>query len=109
MIMEGSVAGVMEGRKYNRGVRLNKLLYEALMRLTWKGFLSWLETTHMNYMVHMDETLKAIDSLWESYFEGGPREQLLCTHHRTVWNLPRVPQSWKRQPLKLLDVLFGHG
>ena len=109
MIAEGSVAGVMEGRKYNRGVRLHKLLYEALMRQTWKGFLYWLETTHMNDMVHLDETLKAIDSLGDSHFEGGPREQLLCTHHRTVWNLPRVPQSWKRQPLKLLDVLFGHG
>ena len=97
MIAEGSVAGVMEGRKYNRGVRLHKLLYETLMQQTWKGFLYWLETTHMNDMVHLDETLKAIDSLWESYFEGGPREQLFCTHHRTVWNLPRVPQSWKRQ------------
>ena len=53
MIAEGSVAGVMEGRKYNRGVRLHKLLYEALMRQTWKGFLSWLETTHMNNMVHV--------------------------------------------------------
>ena len=32
VIAEGSVSGVMEGRKYNHAVRLHKLVYEALMR-----------------------------------------------------------------------------
>lgn len=32
LISERSVSGVMEGRKYNRAVRLHKLVYEALMR-----------------------------------------------------------------------------
>jgi hypothetical protein len=40
VIAEGSISGVMEGRKYNRAVRLHKLVYEALMRLAWKGFIS---------------------------------------------------------------------
>jgi len=31
VIADGSIAGVMEGRKYNRAVRLYKLFYEALM------------------------------------------------------------------------------
>jgi len=35
-IAEGLVNGVMEGRKYNRAVRLHKLVYEALLRLAWK-------------------------------------------------------------------------
>ena len=38
VIAEGSIAGVLEGRKYNRAVRFNKLMYEALIRLAWKGF-----------------------------------------------------------------------
>ncbi|KAI4818757.1 hypothetical protein KUCAC02_004059 [Chaenocephalus aceratus] len=33
IIADGSVAGVMEGRKYNRAVRLHELLYEAFMWL----------------------------------------------------------------------------
>ena len=47
VIAEGSVAaGVMDGCKYNRAIRLHKLVYEALMRLAWKGFLPWLELKH---------------------------------------------------------------
>ena len=34
-IAEGSVAGVLDGRRYNRGVRLHNIMYEALMRLAW--------------------------------------------------------------------------
>ena len=39
VIAAGSVSGVLDGKKYNRAVRLHKLLYEALLRLAWKGFL----------------------------------------------------------------------
>ena len=48
VIAEGSVSGVMEGRKYNRAIRLHKLIYESLMRLAWKGFLSWLQSTQLD-------------------------------------------------------------
>ena len=41
VIAEGSVERVLNGQQYNRGVRLHKLLYEALKRLAWKGFLDW--------------------------------------------------------------------
>ncbi|KAG1659185.1 hypothetical protein GQR58_022660 [Nymphon striatum] len=40
VIAEGSVASVMEGRRYNRAVRFHKLLMEALLRL------AWLEANH---------------------------------------------------------------
>ena len=36
-IEEGSVAGVLDGRRYNRGVRLHNIMHEALMRLAWQG------------------------------------------------------------------------
>ena len=36
-IVEGSVAGVLDGRRYNRGVRLDNIMHEALMRLAWQG------------------------------------------------------------------------
>ena len=60
VIAEGSVAGVMEGRKYNRAVRIHKLVYEALIRLAWKGFLPWLEANHATELHHLDETLQSI-------------------------------------------------
>ena len=43
VLAEGSVTGVMEGRRYNRAVRLHKLVYEALMRQAWTGFIAWTE------------------------------------------------------------------
>ena len=46
VVAEGSVSGVMDGRRYNRGVRFHKLMYEALMRLVWKGFIPWLHENH---------------------------------------------------------------
>ena len=38
VLAEGSIAAVIEGRKYNRSIRTHKLMYEALIRLAWKGF-----------------------------------------------------------------------
>ena len=39
LIAEGSITALMEGRKYNRAVRLHKIVYVAMMRLAWNGFL----------------------------------------------------------------------
>ena len=40
VIADGSISGVLDGRTYNRVIRLHKLMYEALMRLAvaWVGF-----------------------------------------------------------------------
>ena len=40
MIADGSIAGVMDGRRYNRAVRLHKLVYEAFK------IMYYLSTTH---------------------------------------------------------------
>ena len=42
VIADGSIAGVLDGKKYNRAIRLHKLVYEALLRLAWSGFEAWL-------------------------------------------------------------------
>ena len=36
-IVEGSVASVLDGHRYYRGVRLHNIMHEALMRLAWQG------------------------------------------------------------------------
>ena len=52
VIAEGS-AGVMGGRKYNRAIRLHKLVYEAPLHLAWKGFMQWLEVYHAPDDIHI--------------------------------------------------------
>ena len=47
VIAEGSADKVIDGKQYNRGVRLHKLTYKALMRLARAQFLEWLETKHI--------------------------------------------------------------
>ena len=46
VIAEGSVAEVLQGRRYNSGVRLHKLVCEALIRLAWQGFRAWIEENY---------------------------------------------------------------
>ena len=43
VIAEGPVDRVLNGQQYNRGLRFHKLVYEALQRIAWKGFLDWFE------------------------------------------------------------------
>ena len=54
ILAEGSVTGVMEGRKYNRAIRVHKLVYEALMRLAWQQFLPWVKTNHPEEAQHVE-------------------------------------------------------
>ena len=74
VISEGSITGVMEGRKYNRAVRLHKMVYEAMMRLAWKGFLAWLTEKHSQYIDDLTKTLQLIASFCE-----GPSQDSLFT------------------------------
>lgn len=53
---------MIEGRKYNRAVRVYKLVYEALMRLAWKAFLPWLEAKHFREILNIEESLKIIEA-----------------------------------------------
>lgn len=66
VITERSVTGLMEGRKYNRAVRVHKLLDEALMWLAWKGFIHWLQDNHTEDIHHLVETLKNIGDFHSS-------------------------------------------
>ena len=59
VIAEGAISGVMVGRKHNRAVRLHKLVYEAMMRLAWNGFISWMQENHSREAAPLEETLKS--------------------------------------------------
>ena len=62
VIAEGSITAVMEGRKYKRAVRLHKIVYEAMMRLAWKGFLPWIQVNHGVEARHLEEAIRSISN-----------------------------------------------
>ena len=44
VIAEGSIDIVLDGRQYNRGIRLHKLIYDPMMGLVWTGFVYWADS-----------------------------------------------------------------
>ena len=63
VIAEGSTSGVLEGRAYNRAIRFHKLMFEALNRLAWIGFISWVEEHHKEKKPLVDEFFKGLKTL----------------------------------------------
>ena len=55
IIAEGSVSGVLEGKMYNRAVRVHKCVYEALMRLVWQQFSPWVASNHLDKLPNLCE------------------------------------------------------
>ena len=62
IIADGSIGGVLDGRKYNRAIRMHKLVYEALMRIAWGGFLEWLGTRENDRLNEAISVLKDLTS-----------------------------------------------
>ena len=57
IIAEGSADAALEGRQYNRAVRLHKLVYETLMQMAWKGFLPWMSEHHPEALPQLEDFL----------------------------------------------------
>ena len=62
VLAEGSVDAALESRQYNRAVHLHKLVYEALLRMAFKGFLPWLEENHLDALPDFEELLEKVPS-----------------------------------------------
>lgn len=76
VIAEGSVAGVMEGKRYNRAIRLHKLVYEALQRQMWSGFLGWVEERHKEKKAMITNVLESLNSLRNNICEAEYKKML---------------------------------
>ena len=76
VIAEGSITAVMEGRKYNRVVRLHKIVYEAMMRLAWKGFLPWIQVNHRVEVHHLEEALRSISTFHDDVSQASFTERM---------------------------------
>ena len=76
VIAGGSVSGVLDGRRYNRGVIFHKLMYEALQGLAWKGFQSWIEKfPDKNLSVFFNGLLALYNDLCQREFDAVTKSQ----------------------------------
>ena len=64
----GSVNGVLDGKQYNRAVRMNKILYEAFWRIRWESFCKWLENSRQ--VVDDDHITHVIQNFKDSISNG---------------------------------------
>ena len=78
----------LEGRSYNRAIRVHKLAYEALMRVAWRGFQPWVDE---RCPLDMNQIRRALD------------EVANLGNDLTKDNHDRVIQS---QPFKCLNERF---
>ena len=60
VIAEGSINKVLDGKQYDRAVRLHKLTYETLMRLTWSGFEEWMEANNAEALPKYNDTIRVM-------------------------------------------------
>ena len=63
VIEEGSLDGVLTGKAYNWTVRFHKLMYEACMQLTWRGFMDWFEEENFHEYQKLQTLLSNINNL----------------------------------------------
>ena len=66
MIAEGSIDKVLDGRQYNRGARLLNIVYEAILRLAWKGLYSWLVEHQPGDMILLSVVNKTLKKFQEN-------------------------------------------
>ena len=87
VLAEGSVAGLMAGRTYNRAIRVHNLVYEALMMLVWKGFITWLEEHHAEEVPSLEEYINNIDIFHSNVSEGSLQDLLQQQSCRRILQL----------------------
>ena len=63
VIAAGSVDKVLEGKHYNRAVRFHKLMYEALIRVAYKGFVEWLDINRPEDATSLDDIQPLLNDL----------------------------------------------
>lgn len=118
VISDGYVAAILDGRKYDRAVRLLKFLYEALLRLARKGFLQWLENNHTQDLLHLEDTLEVMKYLSEVVSQVAVNEVAQNESYKYIFKLLEDYLNYMRKvngPLSafrrsyadLVGVLFG--
>lgn len=65
-ITQGSIQNVLQGKQYNRGIRLHKRIYEELMRFIYRQFVGHLKTDFPEIF----SEIKNVDILLEKFSDN---------------------------------------
>ena len=79
VIAEGSVAGVLDGRRYNRGVILHKIMYEALMRLARQRFVVCMQENQKESKTTVDSFFSEIGECYDDFCETQFKKHMTST------------------------------
>ncbi len=71
VIAEGSINKVLDGKQYNRDVRLHKLTYQTVMRLAWSGFEEWLDANHAEDVPKYNDTIRVMYKVRQNLWQHG--------------------------------------
>ncbi len=64
-VAEGSINAVLDGKKYNLGIRLYKLVYEELLRVAWKQFLKLVDENPQQ-VPFLDQAIDQLKKLFDN-------------------------------------------
>ena len=115
VIADGSAAGVLKGRSYNRAIRFHKIIFEALNRLAWNGFQRWIEEHHKAKKPRVNELLKGLKQLIDSTCEPEFKDVMRSHFFQEVSHLfPSYPHHLRHSNGKfwmsyvdMIEVLLG--
>ena len=71
VIAKGSTNKVLDGKQYNRAVRLHKLTYETLIRLAWSDFEEWLEANHAEALPKYNDSIRVMYKVRQNLWQHG--------------------------------------
>ena len=60
IVAPGCIKGILSGHHYNRSIRANKMMYEALVRLRWKTFLEASSADECDYVLDLTKELNEV-------------------------------------------------
>ena len=82
IVADGSINGVLDGKHYNRALRVHKCIYEALLRLAWEAFMLLVEDNiqDMNVVIKtcLDQLNRITDDLNQQRFSDLLQSPLLA-------------------------------
>ena len=82
IVAEGSINGILDGKYYNRAVRVHRCIYEALLRLAWEAVMLWVNDNiqDMNVVIKtfLDQVNRITDDLNQQRFSDLLQRPLLA-------------------------------
>ena len=79
---------IIKGKSYNKAVRAHKLMFEAMMRLSWASFCTWVKDTDVDLTATaLESNVQACHTAMEL---GDGQETILQTIDQVVHSIEQI-------------------